>query len=57
MDIYIKSKIDGLEDHIKNQDKTIQGWIEVSKTQNEVIEQYKEILEQYKKHLNNNKKH
>lgn len=51
MDIYIKSKIDGLEDHINDQDKTIQGWIEVSKIQNGVIEQYQELVEDYKKQV------
>jgi len=56
MDIYIKSKIDGLEDHIKNQDKTIQGWIEVVKIQNGVIQQYQELVEDYKKKLKNIKK-
>lgn len=50
MDIYIKSKIDGLEDHIKNQEKTIQGWIEVSKTKDQIIEQYIKIIEDLKKH-------
>lgn len=52
MDIYTKSKIDGLEDHIKNQDKTIQGWIEVSDMKDRIIEQYKEMLEKLKQELN-----
>ena len=50
MDIYIKSKIDGLEDHIKNQEKTIQGWIEVANAKDRIIEQYIKIIEDLKKH-------
>jgi len=50
MDIYIKSKIDGLEDHIKNQDKTIKGWIEVANAKDRIIEQYEKIIQDLNKH-------
>jgi len=45
MDIYTQSKIKGLEDHIKHQDKTIKGWIEVAKVKDEIIENYRKQLE------------
>ena len=50
MDIYIKSKIDGLEDHINSQEKTIQGWIEVANAKDRIIEQYEKIIQDLKKH-------
>ena len=45
MDIYTQSKIKGLEDHIKHQDKAIKGWIEVAKVKDEIIENYRKQLE------------
>jgi len=45
MDIYTQSKIKGLEDHIKHQDKVIKGWIEVAKVKDEIIENYRKQLE------------
>lgn len=50
MNNFAEIKIKGLEDHINSQDKTIQGWIEVSKTKDEIIEQYIKIIEDLKKH-------
>ena len=52
MDIYTQSKIKGLEDHIKHQDKVIKGWIEVAKVKDEIIENYRKQLEdKVKKYL------
>tara|TARA_R110001599_G_scaffold176213_1_gene368336 strand:- start:417 stop:620 length:204 start_codon:yes stop_codon:yes gene_type:complete len=45
MDIYTQSKIKGLEDYIKHQDKVIKGWIEVAKVKDEIIENYRKQLE------------
>tara|TARA_B100000768_G_C11212534_1_gene346685 strand:- start:263 stop:472 length:210 start_codon:yes stop_codon:yes gene_type:complete len=45
MDIYTQSKIKGLEDHVKHQDKIIKGWIEVAKVKDEIIENYRKQLE------------
>jgi len=45
MDIYTQSKIKGLEDHIKHQDKVIKGWIDVAKVKDEIIENYRKQLE------------
>ena len=50
MNNFAEIKIKGLEDHINSQDKTIQGWIEVSKTKDRIIEQYIKIIEDLKKH-------
>ena len=51
MDIYTQSKIKGLEDHIKHQDKVIKGWIEVAKVKDEIIENYRKQLEDKVKNL------
>ena len=52
MDIYTQSKIKGLEDHIKHQDKVIKGWIDVAKVKDEIIENYRKQLEdKVKKYL------
>jgi len=50
MDIYTQSKIKGLEDHVKHQDKIIKGWIEVAKVKDEIIENYRKQLEDKVKH-------
>jgi len=44
MDIYTQSKIKGLEDHVKHQDKIIKGWIEVAKVKDEIINCKDEII-------------
>tara|TARA_R100000951_G_C2653092_1_gene185092 strand:- start:6924 stop:7127 length:204 start_codon:yes stop_codon:yes gene_type:complete len=51
MDIYTQSKIKGLEDHVKHQDKIIKGWIEVAKVKDEIIENYRKQLEDKVKNL------
>lgn len=44
MNNFAEIKIKCLEDHINDQDKTIQGWIVVADTKDKIIEQYKEIV-------------
>ena len=44
MDIYTQSKIKGLEDHVKHQVKIIQGWIEVAKVKDEIINHKDKII-------------